>query len=91
MNLMTTLSGSLMEGFFPKGWDLAKIDRLAAVPPEQATARQRWWNPQFEPIACASIEDFDTYMGHEIALEILRTERAGQPLALILPVGPMGM
>ncbi len=26
MNLLSTLSGSLMEGFFPKGWDLAKID-----------------------------------------------------------------
>ena len=27
MNLLTTLSGSLMEGFLPAGWDLAKIDR----------------------------------------------------------------
>ena len=26
MNLMDTLSGSLLEGFFPAGWDLAKMD-----------------------------------------------------------------
>src|SRR6516165_2841007 len=91
MNLITTLSGSLMEGFFPKGWDLAKIDRLAAVPPAQAAARQRWWHPQFEPVACASFEDFDTCMGHEIAREIVLARQANRPIAFILPVGPMGM
>jgi glucosamine-6-phosphate deaminase len=26
MDLLTTLSGSLIEGYFPAGWDLAKID-----------------------------------------------------------------
>ena len=45
MDLMTTLPGSLMEGFLPAGWDLAKIDRLAALPPEQAVARRPWWHP----------------------------------------------
>jgi glucosamine-6-phosphate deaminase len=88
---MTTLNGSLMEGFFPKGWDLAKIDRLAAATPAEATARKKWWHPQFEPIACGSLADFDTYMGHEIAREIQLTKQAGRPLAIILPVGPMGM
>jgi glucosamine-6-phosphate deaminase len=91
MNLLTTISGSLMEGFLPRGWDLGKIDRLAAVPPEQATARQAWWHPQFEPVACASVEDFDTYMGHEIAREIVLARQAGRPIVFILPVGPMGM
>ena len=36
MDLMTTLPGSMMEGFFPAGWDLAKIDRLADLPPDGA-------------------------------------------------------
>src|SRR5262245_45568272 len=70
MDLISTLPGSMMEGFFPAGWDLAKIDRLAAAPPEALGQRQRWWHPQFEPVACASFEDFDTYMGHEIAREV---------------------
>jgi glucosamine-6-phosphate deaminase len=91
MNLLTTLRGSMMEGFFPSGWDLAKIDHLASASPGDLGKRQSWWHPEFEPVACASYEDFDTYMGHEIALEIMRTGRDGRPLVLILPVGPMGM
>src|SRR5262249_16873437 len=35
--------------------------------------------------------DFDTFMGHEIAREIALSQQAGRPIALILPVGPMGM
>ena len=54
-------------------------------------AREPWWHPQFEPVACASFEDFDTYMGHEIAREIQLARQAGRPIAFILPVGPMGM
>lgn len=91
MDLMSTLPGSLMEGFFPTGWDLAKIDRLAAAPPATLQERQRWWHPEFEPVLCDSFEDFDTFMGHEIALEVLRARQAGRPLLFILPVGPMGM
>jgi glucosamine-6-phosphate deaminase len=91
MDLMTTLPGSLMEGFLPRGWDLARIDRLAALPEAQATARQSWWHPRFAPVACATLEDFDVYLGHEIAREVLLARQAGRPVVFILPVGPMGM
>src|SRR5438309_5434483 len=91
MDLISTFKGSLMEGFLPSGWDLARIDQLAARPAAELTKREKWWHPQFEPVACASFEDFDTYMGHEIAREIQLTRHAGRPLILILPVGPMGM
>src|SRR5215470_6029338 len=91
MDLLTTLPGSLMEGFFPAGWDLAKIDKLGAIGTDAVPKREKWWNPHFEPVSCASYEDFDTYMGHEIAREIQLTRQAGRPLAIILPVGPMGM
>lgn len=87
MNLLTTFAGSLLEGFLPRGWDLAKIDRLADSP----ISRQSWWHSQFEPVSCASFEDFDTCMGHEIAREIVLARQAGRPIAFILPVGPMGM
>jgi glucosamine-6-phosphate deaminase len=90
MNLLTTLAGSLMEGFLPAGWDLNKIDRLAALPPE-GVARQPWWNPGFEPVSCSTLEDFDTFMGHELAREVQLARQAGRPLVFILPVGPMGM
>jgi glucosamine-6-phosphate deaminase len=91
MDLLSTLSGSMMQGFFPAGWDLAKIDKLAATPPSALDRRQKWWHRQFEPVLCDSLADFDTYMGHEIALEILRARQAGRDIAFILPVGPMGM
>ena len=86
MDLITTLPGSMMEGFLPAGWDLAKIDQLAALPPEQAVARRPWWHPHFEPVACASFEDFDTFMGHEIAREI-QTRPPGGPRHRLHPAG----
>jgi glucosamine-6-phosphate deaminase len=81
----------MMEGFLPAGWNLAEIDRLADAPAEELTHPEPWWHAQFEPVTCASYEDFDTYMGHEIAREIQLARQAGRPLILILPVGPMGM
>jgi glucosamine-6-phosphate deaminase len=91
MDLISTLNGSLMEGFFPRGWDLARIDRLAAIPSAEVARREGWWHAHFEPIVCASVSDFDTLMGHEIAREIFLARQDGRELALILPVGPMGM
>jgi len=91
MDLITTFAGSMMEGFLPRGWDLARIDRLAGASPAEAVRRQPWWSPHFEPVGCASLADFDTFMGHEMAREILLAKQAGRPLVLILPVGPMGM
>jgi glucosamine-6-phosphate deaminase len=91
ISLISTLKDSMLEGFFPAGWDLEKIDACCANPPESLSDRQRWWHPDFQPVACATIGDFDTMMGHEIALQIRRTRDAGRQLALVLPVGPMGM
>jgi glucosamine-6-phosphate deaminase len=91
MNLISTLAGSMMEGFLPQGWDLARIDACAGHPSAAIGERQRWWHPGFEPVACASVEDFDVMMGHEIARAIQGARREGRPLAMILPVGPMGM
>jgi glucosamine-6-phosphate deaminase len=91
MTLIDTIRGSLLEGFLPAGWDLAKIDALAGRPPERITERERWWHPQFQPIACSDIADFDVRMGHEIARVIQKARQQGRPIVLILPVGPMGM
>lgn len=91
MNLMSTMQGSMLEGFFPAGWDLAKIDALVSDNPADLARREGWWNPQFEPVACSSLSDFEVLLGHEIAREIQQAGQAGQQLAMILPVGPMGM
>ncbi|MEW4570484.1 glucosamine-6-phosphate isomerase [Tautonia sp. JC769] len=91
MNLLTTLAGSMMEGFLPSGWDLAKIDACCSHPAESVTERQAFWNDRFEPIPCKSVDDFDVMMGHEIAKKIRDARSQGRELAMILPVGPMGM
>lgn len=91
MNLLTTFAGSMMEGFLPRGWDLAKIDACCSQPPESVTARQPWWHNEFEPIPCSDLADFDVMLGHEIAHTIRRTREQGRLCSLILPVGPMGM
>ena len=91
MDLLTTISGSMLEGFFPAGWDLRRIDACVDDDPATVTDRQAWWHTDFQPILCESATDFDTFMGHEIALTIRRSRDAGEKLALILPVGPMGM
>ena len=91
MDLVSTIKGSLLETFFPEGWDLKKIDECCSQPPEDVCKRQPWWNKGFEPIMCDSLPDFDMMMGHEIALEIKKAKDAKRQLAFILPVGPMGM
>ncbi len=91
MDLLSTISGSLMENFLPSGWDLEKIDRCVDPDPKTLTDPQPWWHADFEPVPCQSIADFDTLLGHEIALTIRNARDRGEQLAMILPVGPMGM
>ena len=67
------------------------MDRCAANRPETVTRRQPWWHKRFTPVPCDSLADFNTFMGHEIALQIRKAREEGRQLALILPVGPMGM
>ena len=90
MDLMGTIKGSLLENFFPAGWNLQSMDDCIGDP-GNVLKRQPHWNQAFQPVMCDTLADFDTMMGHEIALEIKKTRDSGQKLALILPVGPMGM
>ncbi len=87
MDFMSTVKNSLLEGFYPKGWDMDKIDKCC----EKGVERESFWNKDFNLIECENINDFDTLMGHEIALQIKRAKDQGEKLAMIVPVGPMGM
>jgi len=91
MNMMDTIKGSMMENFFPKGWDLQKIEDCCATPPEHALDRQPHWHKDFVPEECEDVASFNMQMGYEIAKQIKRTRDEGKKLALILSVGPMGM
>lgn len=91
MDFLSTVKGSYVEGYYPKGWDFQKIDDCVGNGVKEAEERQEFWNKDFKPVACDSLDDFNVYMGHEIAMEIKETYEKDQKLALILPVGPMGM
>ncbi len=90
IDLMSTIQGSLCEGFYPKGWDIKRIDECIKGP-DEVLERQSHWHPGFEPASCESLQEFEVKLGHEIALEIKQAKDNGTQLALILPVGPMGM
>lgn len=87
MNFMTTVKNSLLEGFYPAGWDLEKMDACC----EKGVQREDFWHKDFRPVSCENVHEFDTKMGHEIALQIKNARERGEKLAMIIPVGPMGM
>ncbi len=91
MDFNSTVKGSLLEGFYPEGWDFERIDACCANAPEQVCERQDFWNKDFTPVQCADVEEFNVKMGHEIANEIKKANERGEKIAFILPVGPMGM
>lgn len=91
MDLMSTLGGSLLENFFPSGWDLAQIDACCSHDPARIAEAQPWWNSRFTVEACDNVADFEVVMGHEIAQTFRRHREAGEKLVVIFPVGPMGM
>lgn len=87
MDFLSTVKGSLLDNFYPAGWNLKKIDDCC----EKGITREAFWDPNFQPVACETLADFDTFLGHEIALQIKKARDEGEKLAIILPVGPMGM
>ena len=87
MDFMSTVKGSMLEGFYPAGWDMERIDACC----EKGLQKEAFWHPRFQPVSCDTLADFDTCMGHEIAWQIKLARDEGKKLAIILPVGPMGM
>ena len=90
VNLKDTVKGTLLENFYPKGWDFDKIEKCIGTP-DDVLDRQKGWNKDFNPVMCGTVAEFEVKMGHEIALEIKKSAYGNYPLAMILPAGPMGM
>jgi glucosamine-6-phosphate deaminase len=89
--MLTTIKGSLLDGFYPRGWELTKIDACCEMDLNQLTAPKPFWSPAFRPVPVESVADMDRRMGNAIADQIESTRQEGRELAIILPVGPMGM
>jgi glucosamine-6-phosphate deaminase len=91
IDLLSTIRGSLFEGFYPPAWDLRKIDRCCSHKPEDVFKREGWWHRDFVPVQADTLEDFNTLMGLEIALQIKLAREEHRDIIVILSAGPMGM
>src|SRR5690242_14040850 len=91
LTMLNTIRGSLIEGFYPRGWDLARIDRCCELGLKKVTTPGRHWNRDFRAVPVKDVTAMDRAMGDAIADQIESTRREGRGLAIILPVGPMGM
>ena len=77
MDFLSTVNGSLLDGFYPVGWDMAKIDACC----DKGLTREDFWHKDFNPVECETLGEFDTLMGHEIALQIKKAKDEGKKLA----------
>ena len=91
LNFKNTVEGSLLEGFYPKGWDLDQIDRCCELGLNGIISRADFWNDEFHPEPVTNLETMEQRMGEEIARVIMESRARNEQLAIILPVGPMGM
>lgn len=91
IDLLSTVKGSLFEGFYPEAWNLEKIDACCSHKPEDVFKREEWWHEDFAPVQADTLEDFNTLMGLEIALQIKLAREEDRDVIVILSAGPMGM
>ncbi len=95
IDFTTTYKGSYAEPFYPAGWDYRKIKKITGYGPKQFVERQSFWHRNFEPVICddssGGVETMNAMMGYEIFNMVRESAERRKPLALILPVGPMGM
>lgn len=95
MDFMSTFDGSYAGGFYPAGWDYRRIHEITSHGPEDFSQRQSFWHREFVPEICrddsGGFETMAAKMGYEIFESVRAAAEAKRPLALILPVGPMGM
>jgi len=94
-DFISTREGSYAGPYYPDGWDYRKIKRITGYGPKQFADRQPHWHKNFEPVICddasGGVEAMNAMMGYEIFDAVRVAAQKRRPLALILPVGPMGM
>ena len=78
LTMLNTIKGSLLEKFYPAGWDLRKIDRCCGLGLKKITTRARFWNRNFKPVVVEDVSEMDQLMGDAIADQIEKTARAAR-------------
>jgi glucosamine-6-phosphate deaminase len=88
LSMLSTIAGSQLEGFYPRGWDLKRMDWCCGLGQRGLLKRAKHWHPKFKAIA---VDEIGGPMGGAIADVIEQTRKQGRKLAIILPVGPVIM
>jgi glucosamine-6-phosphate deaminase len=88
LTMLNTIKGSLLENFYPKGWNLSRIDACCALGLKKLTTPAKHWNNDFK---AQSVPEMAPPMGEEIARIIELARKQSRKLAMILPVGPVSM
>ena len=88
LSMLNTIKGSQLERFYPRGWDLRRIDRCCAMNLKQLTTPAKFWDRDFTALA---VQEIGAPMGSAIADVVEATRKQGRKLAIILPVGPVVM
>ena len=74
MDMISTLKNSYFKDLLPTGWDMKRIKACVSNDPQSIFEPQPFWNKDFYPVPCDSLEEFGAYMGHEIATKNQRNE-----------------
>jgi glucosamine-6-phosphate deaminase len=88
LSMLNTVEGSLLERFYPPGWDLKRIDWCCAIGVKKLIQRDKHWHDDFRAQA---VKEMAPPMGLEIARVIEQARKQRRKLAMILPVGPVSM
>lgn len=88
LSMLNTIRGSQLEKFYPRGWDLRRIDKCCAMNLKQLVKPAKFWHRDFKAVPA---DEIGAPMGNAIADVIEKTQRDGRKLAIILPVGPLVM
>lgn len=95
MDFISTFKGSYAGPVYPQGWDYKKIQKITGLLPKDFGKKQTFWHNDFEPVICndssGGVESMNAMMGYEMFDRIKKASDEKRELAMILPVGPMGM
>ncbi len=86
--MLNTIKGSPLEGFYPSGWNLARIDACCTMGLKKLITPAKHWHLEFK---ARSVPQMARPMGEEIARVIELARKQSRKLAMILPVGPVSM
>ena len=74
LSMLNTIRGSQLEHFYPRGWDLKRIDRCCAMNLKQLTTRARHWHKDFKAIPVDPIGEPMGKSGGTNTMKIVRVE-----------------